>query len=128
MTTTSAPARPTATRPELEASLEAYFRRAVRTAGGLIYKVAPTVRGLPDRLVVLPGGVMALVELKAVGGRLSPIQEHLHAELAAIGSPVVVLTGREQINSWIGKRFDGLEKVERRGGPRVKGVSTKDAK
>lgn len=129
MTTTTAPtapARPAASHAELEAALEAYFRKAVRVAGGLIYKLAPTVAGIPDRLVVFPGGVMALVELKAPGGKLSPIQEHVHAQLAALGTTVTVLEGRGQVDSWVRTRFAKVDRVENRGGRRYKGVKVAD--
>lgn len=109
MTTSSAPLttrRPT--HAELEASLEAYFRRAVRSAGGMLIKLAPTERGVPDRMVLLPGGVLALVELKASGGRLSAIQQVWHTRAAELGTEVVVLTGRSQIDEWVRSRFSHL--------------------
>lgn len=129
MTTTTTPkpiTRPAPSHAELEASLEAYFRKAVRAAGGLIYKLAPTVSGIPDRLVIFPGGLMFLVELKAPGGRLSPIQEHVHSELAAVGTTVAVLEGRGQVDSWISSRFAGIDRVENRGGRRIKGVKVSE--
>lgn len=127
MTTTQAPApaRPAPTAAELESSLEAYFYHAVRVAGGLVVKLAPTVRGIPDRLVFLPGGVMALVELKATGGALSPIQRHRHAELATLGTPVVVLTGRSEVATWIGARFAKVDATVHRGRKRYDGKKPK---
>jgi hypothetical protein len=48
-----------------ESQLETYFVRVVRLVlHGKTFKMAPTVRGVPDRLVLLPGGVVELVELK----------------------------------------------------------------
>lgn len=109
MTTTTKPTRPGPTRAELESSLEAYFAHAVRTAGGLAYKLAPTVKGMPDRMVLFPGGLIRLVELKAHGGTVAPMQAHWHEQAAALGTNVAVLTGRADIDHWITHRYDALE-------------------
>lgn len=91
---------------ELEASLEAYFRKRVRLSlGGVVYKLAPTEVGIPDRMVALPGGRVMLVELKTVFGNLSPKQRHLHAKLAELGTTVHVLYGRPGIDAWIQQQF-----------------------
>lgn len=89
---------------ELESALEAFFVKRIREMGGLTYKLAPTVRGIPDRLVLL-GGRMYLVELKAHGGRLSPIQTIQHARIREQGVHVDVLTGRVEVNAWINRMF-----------------------
>lgn len=91
---------------ELEASLEAYFRKRVRLSlGGVVYKLAPTEVGIPDRLVALPGGRVMLVELKTVFGSLSPKQKHVHEKLAELGTKVHVLYGRPAIDAWIQEQF-----------------------
>lgn len=91
---------------ELEASLEAYLRRRVRLSlGGQCIKLAPTQKGVPDRLVLLPGGRVMFVELKTVTGRLSPMQEHVHQQFAQLGTKVVVLWGRPGIDAWISELF-----------------------
>lgn len=69
--------------------------------GGIDYKLAPTTKGLPDRLVILPGNLIFLVELKAKGGRLSPAQIAIHAKLAKRGTHVVVLTGPDEVDAWL---------------------------
>lgn len=90
----------------LEAALEEFFRRQIRLVGGIAIKMIPAVRGIPDRLVIMPGGGMHLVELKADGGQLSAVQEEWHARLARTGATVTVLTGREQIKSWIARTVE----------------------
>lgn len=97
---------PTATRrvlhSELESSLEAHFNRTVRLhLGGRAVKLAPTEKGLPDRLVLLPGGRVYLVELKTLTGRTSAAQDLWHERAAQLGTKVHVLVGREGIDAWI---------------------------
>jgi hypothetical protein len=84
-----------------EAALEAYFQKRVRLAGGITFKLAPTVKGVPDRLVLLPMGKVFLVELKTAVGQLSAAQKLWHERAAAIGMHVDVVYGREQIDRWI---------------------------
>lgn len=89
------------TRAELEASLEAYFRKVVRQQlNGYTMKLVPAEKGAPDRLVLLPGGRVILLELKAVGGALAPAQRYWHDRASDLGTHVPVLVGREQVDQW----------------------------
>ena len=93
----------------LESRLEAELYRAVRgVLGGMIVKLAPLVKGTPDRLVLLPGGRMYLVELKTDVGRLSPAQVEWHRRAALLGITVVVLHGRFELKAWVTARTDDL--------------------
>lgn len=86
----------------LEAQLESYFRKRVRMAlGGVVIKLAPTLAGVPDRLVILPEGRIFLVELKTETGRLSPIQTVWHAKARDLKAPVDVLFGKAAIDAWV---------------------------
>lgn len=71
-------------------------------------KVAPTTAGVPDRLALLPGGRIELVELKTVTGRLSPIQRVWHERAAGLGTSVTVLHGRGDIEAWSQDRREEL--------------------
>ena len=69
-----------------ESEIEARLVRGVKALGGVAYKfVSPGNVGVPDRLVVLPGGRVIFVELKAEGGRLSPMQRQQLARLRRLG-------------------------------------------
>lgn len=92
-----------------ESSLERFFHDNVRKRGGMAIKMAPTVVGVPDRLVILPGGQMHLVELKTETGRLSPIQKHWHEKVRTIGAEVIVLYGKEQIKEWLREVMPDVE-------------------
>lgn len=84
----------------LERSVEAIFARRVRDLGGLSFKMAPIVAGNPDRIVLMPGGRIFFVELKAPGGRLAPVQRLWHARAAALGTTVQVVTGPLEARQW----------------------------
>lgn len=53
--------------------------------------VSPGLSGVPDRLLLIPGGRVAFAELKAPGGRLRPLQVRRKAQLEAMGFPVYVI-------------------------------------
>ena len=75
-----------------EKFIEQKLVKAVRQAGGMCPKlVSPGTAGMPDRLVLLPGGKSAFVEVKAPGESPRPLQLHRHAQLRALGFRVCVL-------------------------------------
>lgn len=80
-----------------EARLERKCKEAVRAAGGVFIKLVPAVEvGLPDRLVLLPGGVVWFVELKAPGGRLGPKQGFWERRLRKLGMNYLRTSGFEE--------------------------------
>lgn len=80
---------------------EAYLRRRVRLLGGVCEKLAPTTAGMPDRMVLLPGGRIYLVEMKQRTGTLSPVQLVWHARADSLGTPVYTLYGKEDVDLWL---------------------------
>lgn len=84
-----------------ESRIEDKLRRGVHRLGGLSYKLVPTTIGLPDRLVVLPGGRIVFVELKRAGGAPRPEQAALHRKLRARGAEVTTLAGPEEVEMWL---------------------------
>ncbi len=82
-----------------EKEIEDKFRKAVKRAGGKAYKfVSPGNDGVPDRLVVMPGGHMGFVEVKAPGKHLTPLQQARMRELRGLGCGVWVLDSLEGID------------------------------
>ena len=85
----------------LESALERHFRDSVRKLGGTAIKLLPSVKGLPDRLVVMPGGRVYFVELKAKTGVVSAIQKLWHDRLRGLGCNVAVLYDKDDVALWI---------------------------
>lgn len=81
-----------------ESSIERKLVTEAKKRGGLAVKfVSPGFDGVPDRLVLLPGGRMAFVELKAPGKKPRPLQEKRARQLSALGYRVYCIDGKEQI-------------------------------
>ena len=87
---------------ESEKVLEKYLVSEVKSLGGWAVKLlSGLVTGLPDRLILLPGGVVAFVELKTTGKKATPRQLIVHRRLMALGFRVEVLDSKEGINNFI---------------------------
>lgn len=92
----------------LEQEVERKFREAVKAAGGKAYKfVSPGNAGVPDRLVVLPGGRVGFVELKRKGEKPRPQQNYRIRELRELGCVVTVLDNPENIQNVINQILEG---------------------
>lgn len=91
----------TGTRTVLEATLEDKFRLAVRRLGGRVHKIAPTTKGMPDRLVLLPKGRIYLVELKTEAGKVAPRQSLWHEQAYEVGTLVHVIYGQAGLADWV---------------------------
>lgn len=86
----------------LEKIIEHKLTMAVKKAGGIAVKfVSPSFVGMPDRLVLLPDGLIAFVELKAPGKRPRPLQEARHRLLRSLGFKVYVIDHPEQIGGML---------------------------
>ena len=82
-----------------EKQIEQKLVKAVWSMGGICPKlVSPGMDGMPDRMVLLPGGRIAFAELKAPGKRPRPLQMRRMAQLSRLGFRVYVIDGPEQIN------------------------------
>ena len=81
-----------------EAEIERKLTSAVKARGGLCPKfVSPGWDGVPDRIVLLPGGKLGFVELKAPGQKLRPLQRRRREQLERLGFRVFAVDGVEQI-------------------------------
>lgn len=93
-----------------EKQIEHSLVTAVRKQGGLALKfVSPSYAGMPDRLVLLPEGKMAFVEVKSPGKKPRPLQVKRHEMLRALGFQVFVLDCASTIPGLLKKIAEGGE-------------------
>jgi hypothetical protein len=86
------------TRTMREKDIERKLVLMVKDMGGIAPKlISPGFDGMPDRLVLLPGGKLAFVELKAPGRSLRPLQEKRKRQLQALGFSVFCVDRVRQI-------------------------------
>jgi hypothetical protein len=86
-----------------ERDIEAYLRVKVKALGGTAYKfVSPGHAGVADRLVLLPGGVVWFIEVKAPGGRLSPLQMLFARRMDELGMQYRTIWSKEDVDEWLG--------------------------
>lgn len=92
----------------LEKYIEQKLIKAVKETGGIAPKLTcPSLDGMPDRLVLLPKGKMAFVELKAPGKKLRPLQEKRKRQLEELGFLVFVIDNANGIDAIIEKVIGG---------------------
>ena len=93
-----------------ERDIEKWLVKQVRRLGGEAYKfVSPGNDGVPDRIVLLPGGEIWFVELKREDGVTSSIQEYQLHKIRQTGAKAVVLHGRFEVFNWIRLREQELK-------------------
>ena len=75
-----------------EAQLQQKMVKMMRSLGYIVYKMDPTFqRGVPDLLVLAPGGETTFLEVKTPAGVVSPIQAQHHKQLKQLGFTVAVV-------------------------------------
>lgn len=80
-----------------ESSVEKYLARRCEERGWQCLKFDPKYCvGMPDRLIVLPGGRVVWAELKTDGGKLSEMQRYRIGRLRSQGHSVYVVWSKEQ--------------------------------
>lgn len=78
----------------LEKDIEKVLVSSIRAEGGRAYKfTSPGNAGVPDRMVCLPGGFIAFVELKTETGKLTDLQAVQIRRLKDMGQRVYVSYG-----------------------------------
>ena len=88
---------------EREKNIEQYLVRRVKELGGRAYKfVSPGNNGVPDRIVILPGGKIFFAEMKAPGRKTTALQNMQIKRLQDLGQKVYVLDSRESIDMCLG--------------------------
>lgn len=78
------------TNKPLEKSIENVLRKAVEDEGGVCLKwTCPGHRGVPDRMILFSGGIIAFVELKRPGAKVKAggLQEWWRTKILSFGFP-----------------------------------------
>jgi len=76
---------------ESEKDIERKLTEEVKKLGGLSIKLLPSlINGLPDRMLLLPGGRIIFMELKSTGEKPRKIQIFIHKRFKTLGFPVYV--------------------------------------
>ena len=81
-----------------EREVEKRLVQTVKRMGGICPKwISPGLDGVPDRIVLLPGGRIGFIELKAPGKKMRPLQKKRNGKLEALGFLVFCIDRTEQI-------------------------------
>ncbi len=85
-----------------EKVIEQKLTKAVRQNGGVCWKfTSPGTAGVPDRIILMPKGHIAFVEVKAPGEKPRPLQLSRHRLLRKLGFKVYVLDNIDDIEKII---------------------------
>jgi len=85
-----------------ESSIEIRLRNKAKKLGGLALKFAvPGKNGMPDRIILLPGGQVHFVETKAPGKKLKPLQQKRFQQLRKLGFRVLKIDSVKDVDDLI---------------------------
>lgn len=85
-----------------ESDIEKYMVYRVKEKGGMAIKfISPSMIGIPDRLILMPKGKIAFVELKSKGKKPRPLQVKRIDDLKKLGFKCYVIDDKSQIGGMI---------------------------
>ncbi len=85
-----------------EKYIEKKLCEAVKARNGKALKfVSPGFAGVPDRIILMPGGNTTFIELKAPGKKMRPLQLKRKRQLEALGFKVYCIDDARQIGGII---------------------------
>lgn len=85
-----------------ECTVEDYLVSEVKRVGGVCIKLTPPPKGIQDRLVLLPGGFLAFVELKRpVGGIIAKLQKFWGERVMFLGQRHYNINSLEMVDMFI---------------------------
>lgn len=99
---------------KLEREIEAKLRTTVEKHGGLCLKwVCPGWSGVPDRIILLPGGRVMFAEIKRPkGGKLDKLQDWWRTRLQKMGFWSVVVWNEADIKTLELVLLDEMERAK----------------
>lgn len=97
---------------ESEKTLEARLVREIEARGGMALKYTSQFhRGIPDRICLIPPGILTFVELKSTGQKPTKLQEHAMEKLTRLGFDCLVIDTTEKLEEYLGHVDQTLEKL-----------------
>lgn len=85
-----------------ESTIEKWLGEQLKKRNCLWLKwVSPGNAGVPDRILITPGGQVLFVELKALGGRLSQRQHEQIRKLRKHGCNVFIIYGKWEAETFM---------------------------
>lgn len=85
-----------------EKLIEKKLREAVRKLGGIALKLfCPSFTGLPDRLILMPGGHASFAEIKTTGKKPTPRQNWVLGMLSKLGFLAVVIDDQISLDKFL---------------------------
>lgn len=82
-----------------EKVFERTMSKYVESKGGMAVKLlSQFINGLPDRMYLLPGGIVIFVEFKSTGCKPRPIQRVILDRIAALDFNVRVVSNPDEYN------------------------------
>lgn len=85
-----------------ERDIEEWMRKKIEQLGGVFMKwVSPGNDGVPDRVVILPGGAVYFIELKRDGERPRKLQKWQQDRLRKLGCDVRTVEGMKEARQFI---------------------------
>lgn len=95
----------------LESTVEKRLCKKVKNElqGWALKFISPGFSGVPDRIVLLPGGRIYFVELKAPGKEMRRIQKRIAEKIESLGFKVLTIDTPEKVDAYIREvREDGI--------------------
>lgn len=85
-----------------EKTIEHKLKKEIEKLGGICLKFhSPYHRGMPDRIIILPQGVVYFVELKAEGGKTSELQRLAEKKLKRLSQNYALVEGEKGLQTFL---------------------------
>ena len=84
-----------------ESDIEKYLKNLVEEKGGVCWKFTSSTSGVPDRLVLLPAGIVAFCEVKRQGVLPRPQQVKKILQIQRLGSDAGWIDSKESAKEFI---------------------------
>lgn len=85
-----------------EYAVEKHLVQKTQECGGICLKfISPGIAGVPDRIIILPGGKIGFAEMKAPGRRPRRLQRNVLRKMHQLGCRVCVIDNPKSAENFI---------------------------